>query len=151
MLDTSVRGWETSAWLDDDTFCVRAARTSGRHVDGQENEFVFCDPAPAALNSPGPPLLPGKPRPYIAPLDPQSKEIILIGATRGAITDVSVTMFGRTATAAVRPLPATDGRQIGAYAVWLPRTAPGRNDMKLTDITAVTGRDATGRVVTRLG
>lgn len=149
VLDTRVPGWETSAWLAEDSFCVRAARV-GKREDGEENESVFCDPAPAALDTTGAPLLPAKPLPYLAPLDPQSREIILVGAVRGAVTSVSVTMFGRTATADVRPLPATRGRQIGAYALWLPRHGADQDEMNLADITTVVGRDATGKVVTRL-
>jgi hypothetical protein len=95
-------------------------------------------------------MLPAKPLPYTAPLDPQSREIILVGA-RGAVATVSVTMFGQTATAAVHPLPATGGRQVGAYAVWLPHSGAERDRMNLSDITAVVGRDADGNVVARLG
>lgn len=61
-------------------------------------------------------------------------------------------MFGATATAPVHPLPVRDGRQIGAYAVWLPRggAGTGAKGMNLTDITAVIGRDDSGRVVAQL-
>lgn len=150
VLDTQVPGWETSAWLTEGSFCVRAARTDGRHKEGRANEFVFCDPAPSALNTAGPPLLPAKPMPYIAPLDPQSQEIILVGTVRGAVTSVSVTMFNRTATAAVHSLPTTNSHQVGAYAVWLPSSDTGRNGMHISDITAVIGRNAAGEVVARL-
>ena len=71
-------------------------------------------------------------------------------SVRGAVTSVSVTLFGQTATADVHPLPATGGRQVGAYAVWLPRSGADRDGMNLSDITAVVGRDAAGSVVTRL-
>jgi hypothetical protein len=151
VLDTRMPGWETSAWLADDAFCVRAARAGGKQVEGKENESVFCDPAPPALNTAGAPLLPAKPLPYLAPLDPQSREIILVGTVRGAVHSVSVTMFGATATAVVHPLPATGGRRVGAYALWLPRSGAVHDGMNLTDITAVVGRDATGAIVTRLG
>jgi hypothetical protein len=150
VLDARMPGWETSAWLTEDAFCVRAARAGGKREEGRENESVFCDPAPSALEAIGSPLLPAKPLPYLAPLDPQSREIILVGAVRGAVASVDVTMFGQTATAAVHPLPATAGRQVGAYAVWLPRNGAERDGMNLSDITAVVGRDATGSVVTRL-
>jgi hypothetical protein len=150
VLDTHVPGWETSAWLAKNAFCVRAARPDRKRDDGRASEFVFCDPAPSALDTIGPPLLPAKPTPYIAPLDPQQREIILVGAVRGEVASVSVTMFDQTATAAVHPLPTTGGRQIGAYAVWLPRHAAGRNGMDLSDITTVVARDAAGNVVTRL-
>ncbi|WFE40926.1 hypothetical protein [Micromonospora sp. WMMD998] len=150
VLDARIPGWETSAWLAEGAFCVRAARAGGQHEKGKENESVFCDPAPSALDSKGPPLLPAKPLPYPAPLDPQSREIILVGAVRGAVNSVSVTMFGETATAAVHPLPATDGRQVGAYAVWLPRGDAKPDGMDLADITAVVGRDTTGQIVTQI-
>jgi len=130
---------------------VRVARAGGKQEEGKENESVFCEPAPSALGTAGPPLLPAKPLPYTAPLDPQSREIILVGTARGAVATVSVTMFGHTATAAVHPLPATGGRQVGAYAVWLPRSGAERDGMNLSDITAVVGRDAEGNVVARLG
>ncbi len=149
VLDTRVPGWETSAWLSQNALCVRAARV-GEHKPGEENEFVFCDPAPSALKTVGPPLLPAKPVPYVAPMDPRSREIILVGTVRGAVASVSVTMFGETATATVHRLPATGGREIGAYAVWLPRSGSDRDGMALSDITAVVGRDATGGVVTSL-
>ncbi|MER7894515.1 hypothetical protein ABTX15_32490 [Micromonospora sp. NPDC094482] len=149
-MDGRVPGWETSAWLAEDVSCVRAARVGGKHVEGQENESVVCDPAPAALKSSGPPLLPAKPLPYLQPWDPGSEEVILVGFVRGAIASVSVTMFGQTATATVHPLPATSGRQVGAYAVWLPRSGAEREGMNLSDITAVVGRDTDGNVVTRL-
>ncbi|WP_428962216.1 hypothetical protein [Micromonospora fluostatini] len=150
VLDARVPGWETSAWLAEGSFCVRAARTGGKHEEGKENESVFCDPAPSALDTIGSPLLPAKPLPYPAPLDPQSRKIILVGAVRGAVTSVSVTMFGQTATAAAHPLPATDGRQVGAYAVWLPRGDADPDGMNLADVTAVVGRDATGQIVAQL-
>ncbi|MGC9669501.1 hypothetical protein ACNTMW_23475 [Planosporangium sp. 12N6] len=150
VLDARVPGWETSAWLAEDAFCVRAARAGGEHVDRQENEFIFCDPAPSALKTVGPPLLPAKPTPYIAPLDPQQREVILVGTVRGTAASVAVTMLDQTATATVHPLPATGGRQIGAYAVWLPRHASGRNGMDLSDITAIVARDDAGNVVAQL-
>lgn len=150
VLDTRVPGWETSAWLAKDSFCVRAARADGKRDEGRENEFVFCDPAPSALNTVGPPLLPAKPLPYTAPLDPQSQEIILVGTVRGAVASVSVTMFDQTATAPVHSLPSTGDGQVGAYAVWLPRSDAGRDGMDLSDITAVIGRNAAGMVVARL-
>lgn len=150
VLDTRVPGWETSAWLADSAFCVRAARAGGNGEEGRENESVFCDPAPAALDTIGSPLLPAKPLPYLAPLDPRSREIILVGAVRGAVSEVSVTMFGETATAVVHPLPATGGRQVGAYAVWLPRSGAEPDGMNQADITTVVGRDATGQIVARL-
>jgi len=150
VLDTRVPGWETSAWLAEDMFCVRAARAGDRWVDGKENESIFCDPEPSALDEIGPPLLPAKPLPYLVPWDPGSDEIILVGSTRGDITSVSVTMFGQTATGSVHPLPATRGRQVGAYAVWLPRSGPDRDGMKLSDITAVIGRNAAGDIVAHL-
>ncbi|WP_233606295.1 hypothetical protein [Micromonospora sp. Llam0] len=149
MLDARVPGWETAAWLAEDAFCVCVARVDKRS-EGKENEFVFCDPVPETLDTVGPPLLPTKPMPYVAPLDPQQREIILVGSVRGAVTSVSVTMFGQTATAAVQQLPATGGRQIGAYAVWLPRDGGQRDGMNLSDITAVVGHDADGNVVTQL-
>lgn len=126
-----------------------SART-GEHEQSNANEFVFCDPAPADLEAAGPPLLPAKPVPYVAPLDPQSQEILLVGTVRGAVADVSVTMFDATATATVHRLPSTAGHEIGAYAVWLPRSGPERDGMNLTDITAVVGRDTAGNVVTSL-
>ncbi|MFY1696716.1 hypothetical protein [Solwaraspora sp. WMMA2101] len=150
VLDARVPGWETAAWLAEDAFCVRVARVDGKRREGKENEFVFCDPAPEALDTVGPPLLPTKPMPYVAPLDPQQREIILVGPVRGAVTSVSVTMFGQTATAAVHRLPATRNRQVGAYAVWLPRNGDKRDGMNLSDITAVVGHDADGNVVTQL-
>ncbi|MGC4746905.1 hypothetical protein ACLQ28_14750 [Micromonospora sp. DT201] len=150
VLDARLPGWETSAWLAEGAFCVRVARAGGKHEKGKENENVFCDPAPSTLDTIGSPLLPAKPLPYLAPLDPQSREIILVGAVRGAVTSVSVTMFGQTATAPVHPLPATGGRQVGAYAVWLPRGGAEPDGMDLTDITAVVGRDATGQIVAQL-
>jgi hypothetical protein len=77
--------------------------------------------------------------------------MILVGAVRGAVNTVTVTMSGHTATAAVHTLPTPGDRRIGAYAVWLPRRAasggPGTN---LDDITAVTGRDSSGRIVAQL-
>lgn len=106
VLDTRVPGWETSAWLADGSFCVRAARADGRHEAGRENEFVFAN--------------------------------------------VSVTMFSETATAAVHSLPTTNSQQVGAYAVWLPRSGTGRDGMHISDITAVVGRNAAGEVVARL-
>jgi hypothetical protein len=127
-------------------FCVRAARTGERKKD-RVTEMVFCDPAPAALDTPGPPLLPDKPQPYSMPPDPQQKEVILVGTVRGDIASVSVTMFGQTATAAVHPLPATGGRQVGAYAVWLPRSGRERDGMNLSDVTDVIGRNAAGDIV----
>jgi len=51
----------------------------------------------------------------------------------------------------VHSLPATGGRQVGAYALWLPRSGAEHDGMNLADITAVVGRDANGNVVTRLG
>ncbi|WBB97164.1 MULTISPECIES: hypothetical protein [unclassified Solwaraspora] len=150
VLDARVPGWQTAAWLAEDSFCVRVARVDEKRREGKENEFVFCDPAPEALDTVGPPLLPTKPMPYVAPLDPQQRKIILVGSVRGAVTSVSVTMFGQTATAAVHRLPATRSRQIGAYAAWLPRSEHERDGMNLSDITAVVGRDADGRVVTQL-
>ncbi|MFC7275477.1 hypothetical protein ACFQS1_15920 [Paractinoplanes rhizophilus] len=143
MLDTGVPGWETSAWLAGEAFCVRAARARG-------NANVFCDPAPFALRESGAPALPGKPLPYLAPPDPESRRILLVGTARGAIAGVSVTMFGETATAEVHRLPATGGRKVGAYAVWLPRSGAARDGMNLTDITEVVGRDSAGRIVARL-
>ncbi|NJC65656.1 hypothetical protein HC028_14280 [Planosporangium flavigriseum] len=77
---------------------------------------VFCDPTPSPLATVGPPLLPAKPTPYVAPLDPQQREILLVGA----------------------------------YAVWLPRSGPGRNGMDLSDITTVVAHDAAGNVVAQL-
>ncbi|MEU1605811.1 hypothetical protein [Micromonospora matsumotoense] len=59
VLDARVSGWETSAWLAEGAFCVRAARADGKHEEGKENESVFCDPAPSALDTIGSPLLPG--------------------------------------------------------------------------------------------
>jgi predicted RecA/RadA family phage recombinase len=151
VLDARIPGWETSAWLAEDAFCVRAARADGKRAEGKENESVFCDPAPSALDTVGGPLLPAKPLPYLAPQDPRSREIILVGTVRGvAVTTVSVTMFGQTATGTVRPLPASDGRQVGAYALWLPRSGVGGEGMDLSDITAVVGRDAAGSIVTQL-
>lgn len=150
VLDTRVAGWETSAWLAEAAVCVRAAQVGGSGRDGKEKVFVSCDPAPSALATAGPPLVPAKPLPYIAPLDPEQRTILLVGVVRGAITSVSVTMFGQTTTAVVHPLPATGGRQIGAYALWAPRSAPGRNSMDLSDISAVIGRDAAGSIVARL-
>jgi hypothetical protein len=151
VLDARVPGWETSAWLPEEgAFCVRAARAGGKREEGKPNESTYCDPAPSALDTIGPPLLPAKPLPYIAPQDPQTREVILVGTVRGAVTSVSVTMFGQTATADVHPLPATGGREVGAYAVWLPRSGADRDGMDLSDITAVVGRDAAGSVVTRL-
>lgn len=134
--------------LSGDAFCVRAARVKPQK--GKPNESISCDPAPAALKTIGPPLLPSKPLPYINPADPQSRKIILVGTVRGTVVTVAVTMFGHTATALVHPLPATDGRQVGAYAVWLPRSDAERDGMDLSDITAVIGRDAAGAIVTRL-
>ncbi|MGX7673053.1 hypothetical protein [Plantactinospora sp. DSM 117369] len=149
MLDTRAR-WETSAWLAaQGSFCVRAARTDG-HRDDRVTETIFCDPAPAALDTIGPPLLPDKPQPYALPPDPQEQKIILVGTVRGDITSVSVTMFGQTATSTVHRLPATGDRQVGAYAVWLPRSGPERDGMKLSDITAVIGRNAAGSIVAQL-
>jgi hypothetical protein len=150
VLDTSVPDWTTSAWLAKDTLCVRVARSDGERRKDRENELVFCDPAPSALDTSGPPLLPAKPQPYVAPLDPQQRKTILIGTVRGAVATVSVTMFGNTATTPVHQLPTADGRQVGAYALWLPYSGPTRNGMTLSDITDVVGRDAAGVVVTRL-
>lgn len=151
VVDSSVPGWRTSVWLaDDELFCVRAARVPGKWKAGRENEFIFCDPAPSILASTGSPSLAGKPLPFIAPLDAESRKIILVGTVRGRIASVSVTMFGETATSAVHRLPTTGGRYLGAYAVWLPRSRPGNNGMHLSDITAVVGRDDSGDVVTRL-
>lgn|GEM_PF-1904622 len=150
VLDARVPGWQTAAWLAEDSFCVRVARVGDKRREGKENEFVFCDPAPEALDTVGPPLLPTKPMPYAVPLNSQLREIILVGPVRGAVTSVSVTMFGQTATAAVHRLPATRNRQIGAYAVWLPRDEGERDGMNLSDITAVVGHDVDGNVVTQL-
>ncbi|MFI7209397.1 MULTISPECIES: hypothetical protein [Micromonospora] len=143
-------GWEASAWLTGDAFCVRAARTGPEVKDDAANNFVFCNPAPSALDRDGPPMLPAKPVPYVAPLDPQQQEIILVGTVRGNIATVSVTMFGETATAAVHLLPMSKGRQVGAYAVWLPRSGPERDGMSSSDITAVIGYDAAGTVIAQL-
>lgn len=152
VLDARVPGWQTAAWLADGAFCVRAERTDQKPGEDRADEAVFCDPAPPALDTTGAALLPAKPQPYIAPLDPQQKKIILVGTVRGqTITSVSVTMFGETVTATVRPLPAAGGREIGAYAVWLPRSGPERDGMSLDDITAVVGRDVAGNTVARLG
>ncbi|GLI03354.1 hypothetical protein Pa4123_86320 [Phytohabitans aurantiacus] len=143
-------GWETAAWLDGGQFCVRAQRT-GRKVNASAaSNFVFCDPAPSALDASGPALLPAKPVPYVAPLDPQQRKTILVGTVRGDVATVSVTMFGETATAAVHQLPVSAGRQVGAYAVWLPRSGPGRSGMDLSDVTAVIGYDAAGNVLTQV-
>ncbi|MDG4790208.1 hypothetical protein O7626_30525 [Micromonospora sp. WMMD1102] len=143
-------GWETSAWLTEGAFCVRATRTGAEVKDDAANNFVFCNPVSSALDSSGPPMLPAKPLPYVAPLDPQQQEIILVGNVRGDVATVSVTMFGETATAAVHPLPVSEGRQVGAYAVWLPKSGPGRDGMSLSDITAVIGYDAAGDVIAEL-
>ena len=148
VLDARVPGWETSAWLTEDSFCVRTARSDGERK-GRENEFVFCDPAPPALTSAGPPLLPAKPLPYAVPLDPHSREIILVGITRGAVVSVSVTMFDQTVTAAVHPLPTPGSHQVGAYAAWLPRSGAIPNGMDLSDV-AIVGRNVDGTVVARL-
>ena len=150
VLDTSMSGWETLGWLTEKAFCVRATRTGRKVEKGKENDSVFCDPAPAALDTAGPPLLPAKPLPYLAPLDPQSEKIILVGTVRGAVASVRVTMFNQTVTAIVHSLPATGGRQIGGYAVWLPRSGTERQGMNLADITAVVGFDAAGVIVTQL-
>jgi hypothetical protein len=150
VLDNSVPGWETSVWLAGKAFCVRAARAGGKRADGRENESVFCDPAPSALREAGSPALPAKPEPYLAPLDPASQKILLVGTVRGTVAGVSVTMFGETATADVHRLPATGGREVGAYAVWLPRSGAGRDGMDRTDITEVVARDPAGRIVARL-
>ncbi|MEV6299839.1 hypothetical protein AB0M02_10590 [Actinoplanes sp. NPDC051861] len=140
VLDARVAGWETSAWLGDGSLCVR-----GAGVDGNpEAASVFCDPAPATLNDGG------KPLPYLAPADPQARQILLVGTVSGEVAEVSTTMFGETATGKVHPLPVTDGRSVGAYAVWLPSSGDNQPGMTLDDITAVVARDAAGNVVTRL-
>ncbi|MGH3740737.1 MAG: hypothetical protein ACRDT1_05325, partial [Micromonosporaceae bacterium] len=141
----SVPGWETSAWLSEGAFCVRAARLKPQA--GKPNQAIYCDPAPPALEEAGPPLLPMKPLPYLDPGDPRSEKIILVGAVRGDVATVSVTMFDETATAQVHRLPATGGRHVGAYAVWLPFGGPERDGTGWDDITAVVGRDSAGRVV----
>jgi hypothetical protein len=148
VLDTTIPGWQTTAWLSDETFCVRAART-GKHKRGKANDEVSCEPAPAALTTPGPALLPAKPLPYLMPQDPDSRKIILVGTVRGAIVQVAVTMFGQTETATVHAVPVTGGGQIGAYAVWLPSSGRDRSGMRLTDVTAV-GYDASGTVIAQL-
>ena len=116
VLDARIPGWETSAWLGHRlVLCTRGPRRRA----AQKARRTRASSATRALGSGrmGPPLLPAEPLPYPAPLDPQSREIILVGVVRGAVNSVSVTMFGKTATAAVHPLPVTDGRQVGAYAV----------------------------------
>ncbi len=147
MLDSRVPGWQTSAWLAGDSFCVRGARLGG---DPAGNS-VFCEPAPAALKNPGPALLPAKPLPYLAPADPRAERILLVGTVRGQVATVSTTMLGEDVTAEVHPLPVTGGRHVGAYAVWLPRGHGDQEGMSLDDIVRVIGRDAAGNEVTRLG
>jgi hypothetical protein len=151
VIDASVPGWKTSAWLADRTFCVRVFRADGKQATGRENELVFCDPAPAELAAAGSPLLPAKPQPYVAPLDPRQRDTILVGTARGPVATVSVTMFGETATATVHRLPAASGRHVGAYALWLPHSGQGRNGMTLADITSVVGRDSAGAIVAQVG
>ncbi|MDG4762864.1 hypothetical protein O7632_01845 [Solwaraspora sp. WMMD406] len=132
-----------------DSFCVRTARSDDEYVVGRENDFIWCDPAPSGALDPGPPALPADPLPYPAPLDPESQLIMLVGVVRGPVASVSVTMFGQTATSMVHPLPATDDRHIGAYAVWLPRSGDERSGMELSDITEVVAYDSDGIMVAR--
>ncbi|KAB1923439.1 hypothetical protein F8271_30935 [Micromonospora sp. ALFpr18c] len=137
--------------MDEGVFCVRSARTRSGGRGDAANKFVSCNPAPPALLlGDGPPILPAKPVPYVAPLDPQQQKVILVGVVRGNVASVAVTMFGTTVTAAVHPLPAVEGGQVGAYAVWLPRSGPAHNGMSSSDITAVIGYDASGQVVVQL-
>lgn len=149
LLDTRIPGWQTSAWLAGDKFCVRAARTPP--IKGNmDNEYVSCDPAPASLSRAGPPLIPARPAPSVWPLDPAQRDLIVIGAVRGAIAEVTVTVFGRSFTAPIHELPVSGGRSVGAYAVWIPWSGPGGDGFQDEDITSVTGRDSTGQVVARL-
>src|SRR5690242_11161395 len=67
VLDASVPHWTTSAWLAKDALCVRVARFGGERTTDRENELLFCDSVSPALNASGPPLLPAKPQPYVAP------------------------------------------------------------------------------------
>lgn len=147
VLDASVPGWTTSAWLARESFCVRVARSDGKLRKGRENQLIFCGPVPPGLDVVGSPLIPAKPVPYVAPQDPRRQKTILVGTVRGAITEVSVTLYGTTATGVVRPLPATAGRQVGAYVVWLPSSGPNNSGLSTSDITALIGRDSRGVTV----
>ena len=149
LLDHRFPDWETSAWLSTGVLCLRAARTADKHRSDRENQSVSCDPAPVPLRGDGPPDL-STPVPQVMPMDPASKELLLIGTVRGAVATVDVTMFGVTATGTVRRLPTADDRQLGAYAVWLPRSGPGKDGMRASDITAVVGRDQAGKIVVEL-
>lgn len=150
LLDHRFSEWETSAWLAETALCIMTARPVDLRRSGQENEFVFCEPTPAPLLGDGPPALPSKPFPQVVPMDPNSKDVLLVGTVRGPVATVDVTMFGATATSDVRSLPTGDQRQVGAYAAWLPRSQPAKDGMNLSDITAVIARDKAGMVVAKL-
>ncbi|MDW5328550.1 hypothetical protein [Plantactinospora sp. KLBMP9567] len=149
-LEHEIQGWETFAWLSERLLCVMAARPVQLRRPGQENEHTYCDRAPDTLLRDGPPALSSKPLPQVAPMDPDSRRLLLVGTVRGTVATVDVSMFGVTVTGEVRQLPTGDHRQIGAYAVWLPRSGPETHGMTLSDITAVVARDHAGRVVAEL-
>jgi len=144
LVDNSVPGWIVVAWVSaSGEFCGGAAATTGGRL------------APSALNcwldtvgSVKPELL-SKPILQALPLPPDAGDRALaIGAVTGDVSEVEVIFRGRTVDVPVVGIPTGARAKVEAYAVWLP--TDGTDSYSWNDITGITARDSTGRIVARL-
>ena len=146
LVDTSMPGWIVVAWISRaGEFCGGAPATIGGRT------------APSALNcwlnTRGPagviPKVLSKPILQALPLPPDAGDSALaIGAITGAATRVEVVFRGSAVVAPVVVLPTGRAATVDAYAVWLPTS--GTDTYSWNDITEVTARDSTGRIVAHL-
>lgn len=140
VLDETVPGWSVETWLTASGFCQRTIGPQGDDPDRVHD--AHCTDL-GALGVDGPPLLAWKPVPQSLPPPSADKRIMLIGAVRGEVAEVTVTMSGSAATARVLRLPGPFGHAIGAYAVWLPF-----HEVSTDNITGVVAYAADGTALT---
>jgi hypothetical protein len=134
-------GWSELAWMSSNELCFGTADLrAGTMADlsGGTMGELNCAPASEELSAPGRP-----PAVYIPAFTPAGGPgaALTFGFARGPVTTVTIEMFGKTTTT-VTPVSSTP---IGAHAVLIPVT--GHSSWGSSDITAIIGRDRSGKVI----
>jgi hypothetical protein len=146
MVDHSVPGWRSFAWLSvDGQFC---SGTLGVTPQNQAVEAVGCI-KPVGFGKPnksGPPdkFYAAATVPEFQVLPPARDRALVIGLARHDVASIEITFLGEHVAAKVFRIPY--GAKDAAYAAWLP--LHGRTSYGTNDITAFIVRNKSGEVLT---
>lgn len=142
VVDASVPGWETVAWIT----------TGGGFCDGpvgiagdQRGRVLASCVQPFSLVTPNgtPPVAP--PVFHGDPASMRGTQVLAVGLARTGVTRVSMVFLGTPASATVEPATAYGRVEFGVYAIWLSTRGAASYDS--ADISAITGYDSSGRPV----